>query len=45
MDSPGHRQNILAARWRHIGVGVAPGAPVGVPGRAATYVTHFGWRG
>jgi uncharacterized protein YkwD len=46
MASPGHRQNILSARWKHIGIGIAPGAPVaGVRGPAASYVTHFGWRG
>jgi uncharacterized protein YkwD len=45
MASPGHRANILSARWRHIGIGIAPGAPVAGVGRAASYVTHFGWRG
>jgi uncharacterized protein YkwD len=45
MASPGHRANILSARWRHIGIGIAPGAPVTGVGRAASYVTHFGWRG
>jgi uncharacterized protein YkwD len=45
MASPGHRANILSARWRHAGVGIAPGAPVAGVGRAASYVTHFGWRG
>jgi uncharacterized protein YkwD len=45
MASPGHRANILSARWRNIGVGIAPGAPVAGAGRAASYVTHFGWRG
>jgi uncharacterized protein YkwD len=45
MASPGHRANILSARWRNIGVGIAPGAPVRGVGRAASYVTHFGWRG
>jgi uncharacterized protein YkwD len=44
MSSPGHRANILSGRWRHIGIGVAPGAPVGGAGNAASYVTHFGWR-
>jgi uncharacterized protein YkwD len=44
MASPGHRANILSARWRHIGIGIAPGAPVAGVGRAASYVTHFGWR-
>jgi uncharacterized protein YkwD len=45
MASPGHRANILSARWRHIGIGIAPGAPAAGVGRAASYVTHFGWRG
>jgi uncharacterized protein YkwD len=45
MGSPGHRANILSARWRHIGVGVAAGAPVATLSPAASYVTHFGWRG
>jgi uncharacterized protein YkwD len=45
MASPGHRANILSARWRHIGIGIAPGAPVAGVGHAASYVTHFGWRG
>jgi uncharacterized protein YkwD len=45
MASPGHRANILTARWRHVGIGVAPGAPVASAGPAASYVTHFGWRG
>lgn len=44
MASPGHRANILSARWRHIGIGIAPGAPVAGVGHAASYVTHFGWR-
>jgi uncharacterized protein YkwD len=45
MASPPHRANILSARWRNIGIGIAPGAPVSGVGRAASYVTHFGWRG
>jgi uncharacterized protein YkwD len=45
MGSPGHRANILSARWRHIGIGIAPGAPVATSAPAASYVTHFGWRG
>jgi uncharacterized protein YkwD len=44
MTSRGHRANILSARWRHIGIGIAPGAPVAHAGRAASYVTQFGWR-
>jgi uncharacterized protein YkwD len=45
MGSPPHRANILSSRWRNIGVGIAPGAPVSGMRRAASYVTHFGWRG
>jgi uncharacterized protein YkwD len=45
MGSGGHRQNILNRRFRHIGIGVAIGAPEdgqGMP--AATYTTDFGFR-
>jgi uncharacterized protein YkwD len=45
MASPPHRANILSTRWRNIGVGIAPGAPVSGVAHAASYVTHFGWRG
>lgn len=45
MTSPGHRRNILDAGFRHIGIGVAPGAPGDAGGRpAATYTTDFGAR-
>lgn len=46
MESPGHRANILDARFRDVGVGVALGAPEELVGssRAATYVTEFGRR-
>ena len=45
MDSAGHRDNILNARFRHVGIGVATGAPANVRGeRAATYTTDFGYR-
>lgn len=45
MNSPGHRRNILDRRFRHIGIGVATGAPGAVAGRpAATYTTNFGTR-
>lgn len=45
MNSPPHRHNILMARFRDIGVGIARGAPrAGVSG-GATYVTDFGDRG
>jgi len=40
MHSPAHRANILSRRFRDIGIGIAPGAPVG--GRGATYTTDFG---
>jgi uncharacterized protein YkwD len=46
MHSAGHRHNILTARFREIGIGIAVGAPVravaGLP--AATYTTDFGVR-
>ena len=45
MGSPGHRQNILNRRFRHIGVVVALGAPEDSEGMpAATYTTDFGFR-
>jgi uncharacterized protein YkwD len=46
MGSPGHRENILTGRYRHIGIGIAAGAP-GWLGRrpAATYTTDFGFKG
>ncbi|HEU4701890.1 MAG TPA: CAP domain-containing protein [Conexibacter sp.] len=40
MHSPPHRANILSRNFRDIGIGIAPGAPVG--GRGATYTTDFG---
>lgn len=46
MNSSGHRRNILDRRFRHVGIGVATGAPdrdvQGQP--AATYTTDFGTR-
>ncbi len=45
MRSPGHRANLLDARYRAVGIGVVPGVPVTratAPG--ATYTTHFGSR-
>jgi uncharacterized protein YkwD len=43
MQSRGHRTNILNSRFRHIGVGVAIGAPEDSQGMpAATYTTDFG---
>jgi uncharacterized protein YkwD len=44
MNSTGHRANVLDRDFRHLGLGVARGAPVpGVGG--ATYVNTFGARG
>ncbi len=43
MRSPGHRANILAGRYREIGIGVVRRAPSGAAG--ATYTTDFGARG
>ena len=47
MHSSGHRHNILTGRFREIGIGIAPGAPVRLPAgmAAATYTTDFGTRG
>jgi uncharacterized protein YkwD len=43
MESTGHRANILNRAFRHIGVGVAFGAPEDAQGMpAATYTTDFG---
>jgi uncharacterized protein YkwD len=45
MESGGHRHNILNRKFRHVGIGVAIGAPQdgqGMP--AATYTTDFGYR-
>jgi uncharacterized protein YkwD len=43
MESPGHRENILAADFREVGVGIVLGTPGSrtAPG-AATYTTDFG---
>ncbi len=45
MHSPPHRANILNGRFRHIGIGIARGAPESGFARAATYTTDFGARG
>jgi uncharacterized protein YkwD len=46
MQSPGHRANLLSARFRDVGLGIAEGAPAQLAGdqRGATYVTDFGRR-
>jgi uncharacterized protein YkwD len=45
MESPEHKKNILNRRYRHIGIGVAIGAPgIEGGGPAATYTTDFGTR-
>jgi len=44
MNSPGHRRNILTARFREIGIGVADETPVDTANRGATYTTTFGSR-
>jgi uncharacterized protein YkwD len=46
MASPGHRHNILTARFTDIGIGIATGAPANVAAgtAAATYTTDFGER-
>ena len=42
MNSPGHRENILNADYREIGVGVVTGNPAKTDGAGATYATAFG---
>jgi uncharacterized protein YkwD len=45
MNSSGHKRNILNRRFRHVGIGVAIGAPIDAQGLpAATYTTDFGYR-
>lgn len=46
MKSAGHRRPILSARYHHVGIGVALGAPTTGPmgALAATYTTDFGYR-
>ena len=45
MNSPPHRKNMLNRRYRHVGIGVAMGAPgIDGGGPAATYTTAFGTR-
>ena len=45
MESAGHRSNILSRRFKHIGIGVVPGAPEDAQGMpAATFTTDFGYR-
>lgn len=43
MNSPGHKRNILTARYDELGVGIALGAPGREAG--ATYTTNFGVKG
>jgi uncharacterized protein YkwD len=42
MNSPGHRENILNAEYREIGIGVVPGNPSTGSGAGATYANAFG---
>ena len=44
MHSPGHRNNILSRRFRHVGIAFARDAPFRDADRGATYVTEFGRR-
>ncbi|HEV7808420.1 MAG TPA: CAP domain-containing protein [Solirubrobacteraceae bacterium] len=45
MHSSGHRHNILNRRFRHVGIGIALGAPEDAQGMpAATYTVDFGYR-
>jgi uncharacterized protein YkwD len=42
MNSDGHRENILNAQFREIGIGIVAGNPARADGAGATYVTEFG---
>ena len=42
MASPGHKANILSAKFREIGIGIVVGAPVPGAANAVTYATEFG---
>jgi uncharacterized protein YkwD len=42
MNSPGHRDNILNAEYREIGIGIVLGNPAQADGAGATYATEFG---
>jgi uncharacterized protein YkwD len=42
MNSPGHRENILNAHYREIGIGVMAGNPARPDGAGGTYATEFG---
>jgi uncharacterized protein YkwD len=43
MSSPGHRANILRAKFREIGIGISIGTPSGSRS-GATYTENFGFR-
>jgi uncharacterized protein YkwD len=42
MASPGHSENILKAKFRVIGIGLASGVPIANGGIGATYTTDLG---
>ncbi len=42
MNSPGHRENILHADYREVGIGLVSGNPGAPDGLGATYATEFG---
>jgi uncharacterized protein YkwD len=45
MKSPEHRSILLAGRYRQVGVGVTPGAPMDGANRGAeTFTALFGFR-
>jgi uncharacterized protein YkwD len=45
LESPAHRSTLLSPRYRHVGVGVALGSPIGVnEGNTAIYTADFGYR-
>lgn len=44
MNSSSHREAMLNRRFRHIGIGVAIGSPMGPDPNGAIYTADFGYR-
>lgn len=44
MSSPAHRTPMLSPRFRHVGIGIALGAPTAGVNNAAIYTANFGYR-
>jgi uncharacterized protein YkwD len=44
MSSPAHRTPMLSPRFRHVGIGIAIGAPTAGVEDAAIYTANFGYR-